>query len=62
MKVYYKENVYRVSKGTKSFKELMQAGKDVAYDEIMDAVSDFDMVNAKLAAILSKLTVEETDC
>jgi hypothetical protein len=43
-------------------RELMQAGKDVAYDEIMDAVSDFDMVNAKLAAILSKLTVEETDC
>ena len=39
--------------------ELMAAGKDVAYDEIMDAVSDFDMVNAKLAAILSKLTVEE---
>ena len=40
-------------------RELMIAGKDVAYDEIMDAVSDFDMVNAKLAAILSKLTVEE---
>ena len=39
--------------------ELMAAGKDVAYDEIMDAVSDFDMVNAKLAAVLSKLTVEE---
>ena len=39
-------------------RELMAAGKDVAYDEIMDAVSDFDMVNAKLAAILSKLTVE----
>ena len=39
--------------------DLMAAGKDVAYDEIMDAVSDFDMVNAKLAAILSKLTVEE---
>jgi len=31
----------------------------VAYDEIMDAVSDFDMVNAKLAAVLSKLTVDE---
>ena len=43
-------------------RELMLAGKDVAYDEIMDAVSDFDMVNAKLAAILSKLAVEETDC
>jgi len=40
-------------------RELMAAGKDVAYDEIMDAVSDFDMVNAKLAAILEKLTVEE---
>jgi hypothetical protein len=39
--------------------ELMVAGKDVAYDEIMDAVSDFDMVNAKLAAILTKLTLEE---
>jgi hypothetical protein len=37
----------------------MSAGKDVAYDEIMDAVSDFDMVNAKLAAVLSKLTTEE---
>ena len=42
-------------------RELMLAGKDVAYDEIMDAVSDFDMVNAKLAAVLSKLTVEETE-
>ena len=40
-------------------RQLMAAGKDVAYDEIMDAVSDFDMVNAKLAAILSKLSVEE---
>lgn len=40
-------------------RELMLAGKDVAYDEIMDAVSDFDMVNAKLAAVLSKLTVED---
>ena len=39
--------------------ELMAAGKDVAYDEIMDAVSDFDMVNAKLAAILTKLSLEE---
>ena len=40
-------------------RNLMAAGKDVAYDEIMDAVSDFDMVNAKLAAILSKLSTEE---
>ena len=40
-------------------RELMAAGKDVAYDEIMDAVSDFDMVNAKLAAILNKLSTED---
>ena len=40
-------------------RELKIAGKDIAYDEIMDAVSDFDMVNAKLDAILSQLTVEE---
>ena len=39
--------------------ELMTAGKDVAYDELMDAVSDFDMVNAKLAAILNNLTAED---
>lgn len=39
-------------------RELLVAGKDVEYDEIMDAVSDFDMVNAKLAAIHSKLAVE----
>ena len=38
--------------------QLMAAGKDVAYDEVMDAVSDFDMVNAKLAAVLNKLTSE----
>jgi len=40
-------------------RELMVAGKDVAYDEIMDAVSDFDMVNAKLAAVLNKLSAED---
>jgi demethylmenaquinone methyltransferase/2-methoxy-6-polyprenyl-1,4-benzoquinol methylase len=39
--------------------ELKIAGKDMAYDEIMDAVADFDMVNAKLAAILETLSVEE---
>ena len=39
--------------------QLMTAGKMTAYDEIMDAVSDFDMVNAKLAAILNTLSAEE---
>ena len=41
-------------------RQLMAAGKNIAYDEIMDAVSDFDMVNAKLAAILNKLTLDDT--
>ena len=39
--------------------ELRTAGKDVAYDEIMDAVADFDTVNAKLAAILNQLSTED---
>ena len=39
-------------------RELLAAGKTVVYDEIMDTVSDFDMVNAKLAAILGQLTEE----
>ena len=40
-------------------RELMSAGKNTAYDEIMDTVADFDMVNAKLAAILERLSREE---
>ena len=36
--------------------ERLSAGKHTAYDEIMDAVADFDMVNAKLAAVLSRLS------
>lgn len=39
--------------------ELLAAGKNTAYDEIMDAVSDFDMVNAKLDSVLSRLRSEE---
>ena len=40
-------------------RELSVAGKSVVYDEIMDAVADFDMVNAKLAAILEQLQLED---
>ena len=39
-------------------RSLQGAGKIEVYDEIMDAVADFDMVNAKLAAILERLTAE----
>lgn len=40
-------------------RELLTAGKNGAYDQVMDAVSDFDMVNAKLAAVLDQLMSEE---
>ena len=39
-------------------RELLAAGKSCAYDEIMDAVSAFDMVNARLAAILNQLKLD----
>ena len=35
---------------------LKDFGKEKAYREIMDAVSDFDMVNARLDGVLSRLT------
>ena len=40
-------------------RNLQGAGKYDVYDEIMDAVADFDMVNAKLDAILSHLKEDE---
>ena len=40
-------------------RSLQGAGQYGVYDEIMDAVADFDMVNAKLDAILSQLMVED---
>ena len=39
-------------------RNLQGAGKIEVYDEIMDAVADFDMVNAKLAAIHERLSAE----
>ena len=39
--------------------QLQLAGKGRAYGQIMDAVTDFDMLNARLDAILKELSVEE---
>ena len=39
--------------------QLQSAGRYRAYQQIMDAVSSFDMVNAKLDAVLKELSVEE---
>lgn len=38
--------------------QLLSAGKHRAYQQIMDAVSDFDMVNAKLDAVVTELSAE----
>jgi len=38
--------------------QLHGAGKNRAYSQIMDAVTDFDMVNAKLDAVAKELAVE----
>ena len=40
-------------------RNLQSAGKFEVYDEIMDAVADFDMVNAKLDAVLNQLMAED---
>lgn len=39
--------------------QLKDIGKDRAYYQIMDAVANFDMVNAQLDAVLKELTAEE---
>ena len=42
-------------------RNLQGAGRIDVYDEIMDAVADFDMVNAKLDAVLNRLTAEDME-
>ena len=39
--------------------QLKDAGKVRAYRQIMDAVANYDMVNAQLDAVLKELTAEE---
>lgn len=39
--------------------QLNGAGKSRAYYQIMDAVANFDMVNAQLDAVVKELTAEE---
>ncbi len=47
-KVFYNENVYRVSKGTKSFKEIMQTGL-----ECVGNVDDYNILEVVMLAIKS---------
>ena len=39
--------------------QLRDSGRNRAYNQIMDAVTDFDMVNAKLDAVVKELSDEE---
>lgn len=65
MKVYYHENVYRVSKGTRAYKELAQAGLeclgDVSEDDLAEVVylaaKSLDTVSNRNVLELSELTV-----
>lgn len=41
--------------------QLKSMGKHQAYDRIMDAVADFDMLNAKFDAVLKELTAEKLE-
>ncbi len=52
-KVYYDENVYRVSKGTKSFKEIMQAGLECIGNIDDYSVSEVIMLAIKSLNIIS---------
>lgn len=65
MKVYYNENVYRVSKGTASFKEIMQAGLEClgeVDDEIITeslylAAKSLDVISSENALEISNLDI-----
>lgn len=59
MKVYYKENVYRVSKGTRSFKELMQAGLECLGEVTTKTVIEVLALAAKSLDVISKENVLE---
>ncbi|MBR1969867.1 MAG: ATP phosphoribosyltransferase regulatory subunit [Clostridia bacterium] len=49
-KVYYNENVYRVSEGSYSFKEIMQSG--------LECIGDIDMYNICETVLLAAKTLE----
>lgn len=56
MKVYYNETVYRVSKGTKSYKELLQAGL-----ECLGEVTDEDLLEVITLAAKSLNEISENN-
>lgn len=53
-KVYYNENVYRVAKGTHSFKEIMQAGLECIGDLGGYEIAEVVLLAAKSLALISE--------
>lgn len=53
-KVYYNENVFRVSKGTHSFKEIMQAGLECIGDLHNYEIAEVVLLAVKSLALISK--------
>lgn len=51
-KVFYNENVYRVSKGTKSYKEIMQTGLECVGD-----IDDYSITEVIMLAVKSLQTI-----
>ncbi len=54
MKVYYNENVYRVSKGTKTFKEIMQTGLECIGAVDLKTVEEVLVLASKSLSEISK--------
>ncbi len=58
MKFMVKHNDAHAQELAALAQQLQSAGNDRAYRQIMDAVTDFDMVNAKLDAVTNELSLE----
>ena len=59
MKVYYNENVYRVSKGTRTYKEIMQAGLECLGEVTDEVLTEVLYLAAKSLDVISQSNVLE---
>lgn len=55
MKYMVSHNDAHAQELTELAQQLKTAGKDRAYQKVMDAVTGFDVANAQLAAVLKEL-------
>ena len=58
MKYMVRHNDAHAQEMAELAEKIRDAGKVAAYDRIMDAVADFDMLNAKFNAVLKELVLE----